>query len=342
LSPGYTIGMSVRQEQYTAFTRLVVDTAPMGDDSLLGVPVQIPCDKGKLTVTLAAESLQTKTVIELRWIFSHWFTEYSGNEIDKEQTTWELWRSSQVLYLPEANGEIDFRHGISLGEEMFGAATGYLARLALVSRSPYFWSQLRSADLYELQGVVFIDVAGRAVELGPRAWRAGVAVRQGTLNIQTAASIAAISFPTYAGFLLTADRRFLEGDVADAVVHLAQGLEVAVYSYVRTNVPALSKTWPFRASECFAPPNDSKHQRKPEIQAVNPAILNSYSSVCELFGARHEWVHEGRRQVRPYDPIHYSYTADDTKFRQLTRDDYYIFRSAVSDALQWLGELPIE
>lgn len=94
----------------------------------------------------------------------------------------------------------------------------------------------------------------------------------------------------------------------------------------------------FTPHEWFGPPA----LRHPDIQATNPAPFVAYSDICELFGARNEWVHEGRCQVRPFDPQINKASRDPALYRALKRDDYFRFRSAFSSALVWMGETPIE
>lgn len=325
--------MTVQRAEYRAEVRLVVDAPHVGDADLLDVPITLPVKKGELSVTISRTP--TGTGVKLLWVFEDWFSEDSGQSW--EEKSWELWERSGVLFLPDEKGSVEFGGGLAVGELMFEACGAFLARLALASRSPYFWSRVRSADLHDLQGEVTIDVAGHHVRLRPQMWRVLPDVRPAPITSQRAIALARAPFPRYASFFLTADRRFLEGDFADAVVHLAQGVEVAAYAYVRTKIGGVAGEWHFSPSEFFGP----RALRRAEITAINPAPIVSYATLCELFGARHEWVHEGRRRVRLFDPAADRCPKGGAS-RELVRGDYYTFRSAASQALVWMGEEPIE
>lgn len=326
--------MTVKRAEYRAELRLVVDAPHIGEADLLDVPITLPVEKGELSITIS--KTPTGTGLKVLWVFEHWFSEDSDQSW--EEKSWELWERAGALFLPDEKGTVDFRFGgLAVRELMFDACGPFLARLALASRSPYFWSRVRSADLHDLQGEVTVDVDGHHVKLRPQTWRMLPDVRPAPVACQRARALARAPFPHYASFFLTADRRFLEGDFADAVVHLAQGVEVAAYAYVRLRIGGATGEWHFTPSEFFGPPP----LRRAEIAAINPAPIPSYATLCELFGARHEWVHEGRRRVRLFDAAA-GRCPKDGGSRELVRNDYYLFRSAASQALVWMGEEPIE
>lgn len=328
--------MASRQEEYRAIATLEIASQRPGDDSLDGRAVQLPCEKGCLEVTLRSNG-NNGTTVELVWTFMDWFNESSGQS--HQESTWDLWERSGLLFMPNLEGSVDFNAGLAVGEILLSAATPYLARLALVSRAPYFWSRVRDADLHDLAGEVCVTVAGRVVKLGPVTRRFLPAVRpSNSVDAAGAAEIASSPLPPYGNFLLTADRRFMEGDRPDAVVHLAQGLEIAAYRYVRQFEPDAGSA----AQTSFNPSRYFGPTRMQSIQDANPHPVPEYPAICELFGARNEWVHEGRAQVRPFDGALNKASSDRSKCRPLAFEDYYRFRRAVSAALVWMGEPPIE
>lgn len=328
--------MAATLETYTATLNVLVDAQLPVDDDLFSRPVPVPCKKGQMTVTISRGTSERSTLVEIRWVFEDYFQESSGQDFDEK--SWELWERVGVIDLPDQDGNVCFTKGIAVGEVLFRSCRPYLAALALVSRAPHFWSRLRDSDLHDLQGDISVDVAGHKVKLKPLSWSARPGVRPSGVSVARAIDLAAAPFPAYANFLITADRRFYEGDIADAVVHLAQGVEVAAYAYLRATVPALPAKWDFHVPAMFGPLT----LRHPEIQAMNPKPLKRYPQICELFGSRHEWIHEGRRKVRLFDPITNKVPRHSPNLRDLTRSDFYEFRAATSEALTWMGNWAIE
>lgn len=328
--------MAPTLETYTATLHLLVDAQLPAEGALFARPVTLPCTKGTLTVTVSGGSTERSTLVEVRWVFDEYFQEASGQ--DNDEKSWQLWERIGILDLPDQHGKVNFRKGLAVGELLFRSCLPYLAALSLVSRAPYFWSRLRDSDLHDLHGDIWVEVAGHKIKLKPQSWSARADVRPVGVSEAQAIALAGSPFPAYANFLITSDRRFFEGDVADAVVHLAQGVEVAAYAYVRTTITAVPPNWTFNAPDMFGPPN----LRLASIQALNQQPLARYSDLCELFGSRHEWIHEGRGKVRLFDPGAQKVPRVSPTLRDLTRQDYYAFRAAASEALTWMGNWPIE
>lgn len=328
--------MALRQEEYRAEVTATIPARRVGDDSINGVMVLLPSEKGRLEVALESPTI-TATTLRIIWTFTDWFNEDSGQSFS--ESSWDLWERSGVLFIPDEAGKIDFSAGIAVGEVLRAAVLPYLARLALASRSPYFWSRVRDINLHAAGAEIRVAVAGRSARLHAQSWSLLPEVRSSPLDVSRARIIAATPFPEYATFLLTADRRFMDGDYRDAVVHLAQGLEVAAYAFVRRFVPSKGGSeWNFTVPKYFGPPK----MRRPEIASINSSALSEYPALCELAGARHEWVHEGRSQVRPFDSSAERASSNPSTYRDLVPADYYRFRRAVSTALVWMGEAPIE
>ena len=328
--------MAVRKEHYVVTTRLFVPFTSPRPESIVTNAVEVPCANGTLHVGLSQSVDPIGTAIEIRWVFEDWFTEETGSDVAGQQTIFELWEVSHALCLPTDKGFtwVDFR-SLDPAHESLRACRPYLNRYALCTRWPALARRLRSSTARDLDAVVTIEVAGRSTTMRSQVFSGSLQIPSTPMTEDFARAIAG-SYPSYVTFLSTADRRYLDGDVPDAVVHLAQGLEVAAYSFGRSIDPTV--TWRFSAPHFFGP---APH-RNETISSANPAVLPHYPAICELFGSRHEWVHEGRAQVRPFEDSNIGYTKDQSQYRALTRNDYLSFRTAVSSALEWMGELPIE
>jgi len=332
--------MPLRTEKYLAEQIFTIDALVPGDGALVGVPFEVyqtwhPSRVGgSLRATLREGATPRTTEVEVQWEFDALFQE----ECDFEgYNSWEMWENSSIILFPNARGEVLREEGMVLPEELFIAVKLFLAQLSVATRSPHFWSALRSSDLRDVRGTTSVTVAGRRIEMQPGAFHATLAVRSAEILREAAAAIARRPFPQYMGFLLTADGRLNDGDYRNAVVHLAQAMEVAAYAYARRIDAEFKKN--FRVSLWFGVIG-IRNGRHLTLSGDGRAFeQDTYEALCELFGTRHEWIHEGRSMVRLYDPVALDYGV---ARRELTYQDYYRFRSAVSKALEWMGELPIE
>jgi len=292
-------------------------------------------DKGTLKVTLNQSPTDPSTRVKLVWNFDDWFQEEPG--ISNVQTCWDLWEQIGAICIPNEAGEIDLKDAMAVGDVMWEAAIPSIAWLCVIGRCPHFWAAILNAALYQLQADIKIEVGGRCANLHPVIRRMRVAVRSRTLDSDKVSEVAGRRFPGYLWSVLEADRQLMEGPLATAVLHLAQAMEVAAYDY-RRRIDRSSAPINFSPPMWFGPA--AKRDRR--IQAVNPIPLQNYADICELWGARNEWVHEGRAQVRPFDPALNDTTKDPSNYRKLERQDYYRFRSSLSEALVWMGEPAIE
>ena len=93
-------------------------------------------------------------------MFDDWFIEDSGNDLDPEQTIFELWERSQAFYLPTENGFTwDEIRSIDPAHETLRACRPYLIRYALCTRWPALAGILRRSTARDLDAVVTIEVA---------------------------------------------------------------------------------------------------------------------------------------------------------------------------------------
>lgn len=307
--------MAAKKESYAVTTRLLVPFAAPRSESIATNAVELPCANGTLHVALSQSVDPIGTAIEIRWKFDGWFTESAGSGLDGgRETIFDLWERSQALYLPTQNGFEwgDPPQSMDPAYECLRASMPYLSRYSLCTRWPTFGNKLRNSTPRDLDAVVTIEVAGTSTTMRSQVYSGMLNIQSTPITEDLARAIAG-SYPSYLPFLSTADQRYLDGDVPNAVVHLAQGLEVAAYSFARSIDP--SQKWRFSAPRFFG----SQQFRHPTVFSANPTPLPQYETICELFGSRHEWVHEGRAQVRVFEDNAKGYTDDQSQYRVLTR-----------------------
>lgn len=325
--------MTLRREQYWIEVSFTVDAPCLLDHALHGLPVEVALQHGvpgRLHVEMGPNDGQ-RTRLSIRWEFEAWYPFGASDdpEVARFEETWAM----ECVYIPPSPGSV--AEGKFLGAESAAdLARDYLGRLSFAAGAPGFWHAIRSARLDLPDAQLSATVAGRTTRLRSNRISNFRLVqfepRQNVIDAPRLARIAATPARDYLGFLLTADRRVAEGARADAVTHLYQALEVAAYECLRRHDAFPRGNWHFKVRECFGP------KRRKEILFYNRDAGSFYPRLCELEGARNEWIHNGRASVREYcDKRGF---CDKEKTRNLTFDDYLAFRSAVVEALEWLGE----
>lgn len=305
-----------------------------------GTPVDVqPPDEigGCLAISLSPEESRS-TRVDIRWECNG---PDPGEMSAEELEAFEFYRERGILYLPTARIDPPRLKAID-GQYLRWAVNDYLLLMSLQSGHPNFYLQVSRCRLDRNDAKMEARVGGLTFELLEHSiFMEGLSSEgRGVLPVGTPpfdrarlAQIAGLRCAGYHGLLFTADRRFSEYATPDAVVHLAQALEVAVYRVVR-GTRSIPENWQFHPNKVFS--------SQPDV-ALNPPIpfdAAAFVAICELWGARHEWVHNGRARVRQVylSQGRATIDRDETKAVDLVAADYIKFRSAVFKALAWMGE----
>jgi hypothetical protein len=129
------------------------------------------------------------SALDVTWTFVDWFNDDSGQDLP--ESSWDFWERTGILFVPDSTGHVDFGAGLPVGETLLSATVPYLARLALASRSPYFWTRVRNLDLHDPHTVIRVTVSGRTARLRAQAWSSLPEVRSSPLDVGKARLLAA-------------------------------------------------------------------------------------------------------------------------------------------------------
>ena len=285
-------------------------------------------DAGKVTLTLAYDSAESRLRFDAQWKFRTWYNEDAGQ--DFTETTIEICRRFGTLFLPNSESAKTYEGQPFGAETLLDLLKEYLLKLALVSSCPAIWMSIRSASIEELNASSWAELRGERIEIRPKRFYAKpFLLRPVEVDLNVAQRIAPNALKRYHVIFVEADWRFADGRFPDSIISLAQGLEMAAYDYALQ--PSIGLHRNFKPQLWFGP----ARSRDPKITAVNAKAFSEYALVCALFGARNAWIHEGNAMVPPFDPA--TDKVDKTRPEKLTRDHFGKFRSATSSALRWMG-----
>ncbi len=237
---------------------------------------------------------------------------------EPSRTTFSVAVTRDVAFLREANAsesdEVVFlravhkSQSVTVGErqgwapyaEVWGCAWDIGARLALFGAAPNILDQLRRQRLADTISAVTVTCSGTEVAIPISRHQPTPAPHIPTqpVPLDESALLSALSrdFGPGENFVVRADAamndpfgsRWFLGD-------LCTSLEVAAYARFRSTFPNVN------------PPNFSPrvYLGTDNCLGISPTLLEqdtgSYASCCELWGARHEMLHNGAELVRIYD-----------------------------------------
>lgn len=161
----------------------------------------------------------------------------------------------------------------------------------------------------------------------------GINIRRIRLNKNKIEDVINYDRHDYEFFITLSDRMFNNSDLRGAITNLTTAMEVAAYEFSKKI--GQEKELNFSPEKYFKKSDikRSKYEKLINYIEISNAIDNStYSHLDSLWNTRHEIVHNGKLLFRD----------GDKNKRNIDREDYYNFRSALSTALVWMGFDSIE
>jgi hypothetical protein len=209
-----------------------------------------------------------------------------------------------------------------------------VVRLAQEAFSPSFLRAFRRAQCHELVPRVTATVAGhtKEIESQPDVMKAfDLSPQPHPLSLsQLKRTLARRTLP-HEYFGAMSDAYLAAMDAFSVVVWLATELETAAYHYLGQRHVKSDRRYKDFNPKVYLGSGD------PGPGSLEGSDRATYERCHELWGTRHEVLHNGRLNVRPYDPQ--KKDTDKSKARDPRDGEIRTFREAVRQAIRWMQQV---
>lgn len=259
--------------------------------------------------------------LTIRWVFDDLYSSDIVNEISHDNA-WTQGKRIGILMLPNKQFRWMPRE-VAVVELVWNMAFAAVARISLLSCRPWLFQSYINTRNYRV-GTAEVRCGDDAFAAMPRAFWADANVRSLEVDAAAIRAAAAVPLRDHERFLLAADAAMLSSDLRKAISNLATCVEVAAYQRCIVKCPDH-----FGPSKFFR--GDAKSPLVHWIGDHGRLPSSTFKSVDSLWGTRHEILHNGRLKRRPRAKC------AESELLSLGFNDYYEFRKAVVDTLDWLG-----
>lgn len=208
-----------------------------------------------------------------------------------------------------------------------------VVRLANDTRAPAFLSAFDDTPYPLLFPNIHIDVKHYSFDIKPTTGKT-IGIHPPVRWLSNTQTLEAFARDTliYDYFGAMSDIRYYKLDHLGSIVWLTTTLEVAAYHHLKARLTSeIGKQADAFNPEKFLGTNYSTIANGVSLRSSD---LVAYIGCEELWGTRHEIVHNGRIQIRSYDSV--LGKASRTTNRPLTEQDIHAFRAAVMKAISWM------
>lgn len=223
--------------------------------------------------------------------------------------------------------------GIAVDLQLGKLMRPLIVRLAHETRAPAFLSAFDYTPYPVLFPSIHVDVKHYSFDIKPTTGKTiGIHPPGRVLNnIQLLESFARETY-VYDYFGAMSDMSYYKIDVFGSIVWLTTTLEVAAYHYLKAKLTSIIGS----KADKFTPETHLGISYPTIASGVSlkQSDLVAYIGCEELWGTRHEIVHNGRIQVRCYDQNQGK--ANRNLTRPLENQDTHKFRAAVMNAITWM------
>jgi hypothetical protein len=240
------------------------------------------------------------------------------------------WRRSETvpLFVPGNDGRPRQLH---LEIWLAQAVAPLITRLAFDTQAVYFFDAFQRANYVDLFPRIDVEVETHSFRLVPSANKAvdfAPPSRQLAANELTATMARATSNFEYYG--VRAEGRWTAFDNQGAIIWMTTELEVAAYEFLGGRLGNANFE-----PKLYLGPGYANATGRPSFKDECAANASAHYARChELWGTRHEIIHNGRQQVRLYDAG--KDAADRNNPRPLGPNDVQAFRETVAQTIRWM------
>jgi hypothetical protein len=287
--------------------------------------VKNPGVSGEFSFTLGGDI--KKFSLEILWEVT---LDYDDDHLEPDQCP----KGPRALILPRAGGGMPAI--LDASQVMYAAARPLLVRIALASRCPEMIRLINETYVPKILPEVSIQVAGRSFSHQPT-WFIGTGsiYPHKKLTASEMSQVVTRETHLYEYFGVGSDLRLGADDLYGAVALLTTELEMAAYSHVGSLIQKArgDADKPDFDPVLYLGDDFKKWVKKASFRELQP---DRYKACVELWGARHEVVHNGQGKIRPFNPTTGRVDKKSTNKRDLTNAEFDHFREGVQEAIGWM------